>query len=177
MVNCLIGFQEGASLRKRMLWTVSGKAIQDGDGTLNSLTTSVSRQVLQATAYLHEHNVAHRDLKPENILYKTHDADSPLVIADFGIAKHLETPDEECVDAAGSFGYAAPEVLQGKPHGMKVDCWSIGYVLLSPEASCEGSGQRQGRRLTCLCIELSRTHCFAGILLSGRMIEMNCCKR
>ncbi|KIR71394.1 CAMK/CAMK1/CAMK1-CMK protein kinase [Cryptococcus deuterogattii CA1014] len=86
------------------------------------------RQVLQATAYLHEHNVAHRDLKPENILYKTHDADSPLVIADFGIAKHLETPDEECVDAAGSFGYAAPEVLQGKPHGMKVDCWSIGII-------------------------------------------------
>ncbi|OWZ70960.1 hypothetical protein AYX14_03670 [Cryptococcus neoformans] len=86
------------------------------------------RQVLQATAYLHEHNVAHRDLKPENILYKTRDADSPLVIADFGIAKHLETPDEECSEAAGSFGYAAPEVLLGKPHGMKVDCWSIGII-------------------------------------------------
>lgn len=27
---------------------------------------------------------------------------------------------------AGSFGYAAPEVLAGKRHGVKVDCWSIG---------------------------------------------------
>jgi hypothetical protein len=29
---------------------------------------------------------------------------------------------------AGSFGYAAPEVLAGLRHGLKVDCWSIGYV-------------------------------------------------
>jgi hypothetical protein len=27
---------------------------------------------------------------------------------------------------AGSFGYAAPEVLAGLRHGLKVDCWSIG---------------------------------------------------
>ncbi|WVQ77411.1 hypothetical protein IAR50_007096 [Cryptococcus sp. DSM 104548] len=92
------------------------------------------RQVLQATAYLHSHNIAHRDLKPENILYKTRDVDSPLVIADFGIARHLETEDEEVEEAAGSFGYAAPEVLMAKPHGLRVDCWSIGviaYTLLS----------------------------------------------
>ncbi|ODO04909.1 hypothetical protein I350_05519 [Cryptococcus amylolentus CBS 6273] len=92
------------------------------------------RQVLQATAYLHSHNIAHRDLKPENILYKTRDVNSPLVIADFGIARHLETEDEEVEEAAGSFGYAAPEVLMAKPHGLRVDCWSIGviaYTLLS----------------------------------------------
>ena len=47
------------------------------------------------------------------------------MIADFGIAKHLEA-DEELFSMAGSFGYAAPEVLTGKAHGMKVDCWSIG---------------------------------------------------
>ena len=110
----------------------------------------------------------HRELKPENVLYKTESHHSPIVIADFGIAKHLEydTPDtttttspssinsdsispkkagddedegegkqteeeprEGGVDSfAGSFGYAAPEVLLGLRHGLKVDCWSIGYV-------------------------------------------------
>lgn len=85
------------------------------------------RQVVKATEYLHSHNIVHRDLKPENILYKTKDADSPLVIADFGIARHLE-PDEEITSMAGSFGYAAPEVLLGKPHGFKVDMWSIGII-------------------------------------------------
>ena len=100
----------------------------------------------------------HRDLKPENVLYKTNSHHSPIVIADFGIAKHLEYdppiensspttgdghgdrdreeespggPTEEKreggVDSfAGSFGYAAPEVLAGLRHGLKVDCWSIG---------------------------------------------------
>ena len=85
-----------------------------------------SRQVLSATAYLHAHNIVHRDLKPENIIYKTKDPHSPIVIADFGIAKHLETPDAEVQSMAGSLGYAAPEVLEGKSHGVKVDDWSIG---------------------------------------------------
>jgi calcium/calmodulin-dependent protein kinase I len=70
----------------------------------------------------------HRDLKPENILYKTRDESSPIVIADFGIAKHLDSADEEVTSMAGSFGYAAPEVLLGKPHGLKVDMWSIGVI-------------------------------------------------
>lgn len=104
----------------------------------------------------------HRDIKPENVLLRTPDDHSPIVIADFGIAKYLEyLPTEtsagsepsgsatfakpslhvsETDDAddglskgeggvesvAGSFGYAAPEVLAGKRHGVKVDCWSIG---------------------------------------------------
>jgi len=110
----------------------------------------------------------HRDLKPENVLYKNESHHSPIVIADFGIAKHLEydlpdttispsstisnnssprkplsvegdgeahkeeeEPREGGVDSfAGSFGYAAPEVLLGLRHGLKVDCWSIGSVLL-----------------------------------------------
>jgi serine/threonine protein kinase len=124
--------------------------------------------------------VVHRDLKPENVLYKTQSHHSPIVIADFGIAKHLEydvpeitispsstisdgssprnpisieggggddekegegkgkeeEPREGGVDSfAGSFGYAAPEVLLGLRHGLKVDCWSIGYVPLSSSSS------------------------------------------
>ncbi|ORX36251.1 kinase-like domain-containing protein [Kockovaella imperatae] len=86
------------------------------------------KQVLSATAYLHAHNIVHRDLKPENILYKTRSEHSPIVIADFGIAKHLETPDEMIDDLAGSLGYAAPEVLKGTGHGFKVDSWSIGVI-------------------------------------------------
>lgn len=87
--------------------------------------------MLSATAYLHKHAIVHRDLKPENILYKTKSPHSPLVIADFGIAKTMEDPldDESITSIAGSFGYAAPEVLMGKGHGFKVDCWSIGCVM------------------------------------------------
>ncbi|KAF5309518.1 hypothetical protein D9619_012404 [Psilocybe cf. subviscida] len=94
---------------------------------------SVTRSVLEGVRYLHDHAIVHRDLKPENILYRTKDAQSDIVIADFGIAKHLHTPEEQLTSMAGSFGYVAPEVLLKQGHGKPVDIWSIGiitYVLL-----------------------------------------------
>ncbi|KAA8616918.1 SPS1 Serine threonine protein kinase [Pyrenophora tritici-repentis] len=86
------------------------------------------RQVLDAVNYLHENNVVHRDLKPENLLYLTRDANSSLVLADFGIAKMLDSKSEVLTTMAGSFGYAAPEVMLKKGHGKPVDMWSMGVI-------------------------------------------------
>lgn len=68
------------------------------------------------------------DLKPENLLYLTTDVDSPLVLADFGIAKMLQDPTETLTSMAGSFGYAAPEVMLKHGHGKAVDMWSMGVI-------------------------------------------------
>lgn len=68
------------------------------------------------------------DLKPENLLYLTKDANSDLVLADFGIAKMLGTKDEVLTTMAGSFGYAAPEVMMKQGHGKPVDMWSLGII-------------------------------------------------
>ncbi|MCJ1389275.1 hypothetical protein MMC18_002131 [Xylographa bjoerkii] len=86
------------------------------------------RQVLDAVDYLHYNNVVHRDLKPENLLYLTRDPHSQLVLADFGIAKMLDTSDEVLTTMAGSFGYAAPEVMLKRGHGKPVDMWSLGVI-------------------------------------------------
>ncbi|KAK4042550.1 kinase-like domain-containing protein [Parachaetomium inaequale] len=86
------------------------------------------KQVLGAVDYLHQNNVVHRDLKPENLLYLTKDLDSDLVLADFGIAKTLGTKDEVLTTMAGSFGYAAPEVMLKQGHGKPVDMWSLGII-------------------------------------------------
>jgi calcium/calmodulin-dependent protein kinase I len=67
------------------------------------------------------------DLKPENLLYLTRAADSELVLADFGIAKMLDS-NEILTTMAGSFGYAAPEVMLKKGHGKPVDMWSLGVI-------------------------------------------------
>ncbi|KAF9643650.1 Pkinase-domain-containing protein, partial [Thelephora ganbajun] len=94
---------------------------------------SVLRSILSGVKYLHDNDIVHRDLKPENILYRTRDSESDIVIADFGIAKHLHSSDEQLHSVAGSFGYVAPEVLSRKGHGKPVDIWSTGvitYVLL-----------------------------------------------
>lgn len=68
------------------------------------------------------------DLKPENLLYLTREPDSQLVLADFGIAKMLDTPGEVLTTMAGSFGYAAPEVMLKQGHGKAVDMWSLGVI-------------------------------------------------
>ncbi|PHH50589.1 Calcium/calmodulin-dependent protein kinase [Ceratocystis fimbriata CBS 114723] len=86
------------------------------------------KQVLEAVNYLHQNNVVHRDLKPENLLYQTRDLDSSLVLADFGIAKTLDRKDEVLTTMAGSFGYAAPEVMLKRGHGKAVDMWSMGVI-------------------------------------------------
>lgn len=85
-------------------------------------------QMLEAIAYLHKNNIVHRDIKPENVLYLSPLADSNIVLADFGIAKRLEGPDDKLTSSAGSFGYAAPEVVQGLEHGKSCDIWSLGVV-------------------------------------------------
>ncbi|KAJ7244383.1 kinase-like domain-containing protein [Mycena haematopus] len=93
----------------------------------------VVRSILAGVKYLHDHDIVHRDLKPENILYRTKEPKSDIVIADFGIAKHLHAPDEQLTSLAGSPGYVAPEVLGKQGHGKAVDVWCTGiitYVLL-----------------------------------------------
>lgn len=90
--------------------------------------SQVMREVLEAVSYLHQNNIVHRDLKPENLLYLTPEPSSSLVLADFGIAKMLDSGEGVLTTMAGSFGYAAPEVMMKKGHGKPVDMWSLGVI-------------------------------------------------
>ncbi|PIK45486.1 Calcium/calmodulin-dependent protein kinase type 1D [Apostichopus japonicus] len=89
------------------------------------------RQVLEATAYVHDKGIVHRDLKPENLLFYCKDENSKIMISDFGLSKMEGSGDMST--ACGTPGYVAPEVLAQKPYGKAVDVWSLGvisYILL-----------------------------------------------
>ncbi|KAJ2661656.1 hypothetical protein IW148_003300 [Coemansia sp. RSA 1199] len=99
-------------------------------------------QVLLALKYLHDANIAHRDLKPENTLLVSKDANSQVLLTDFGMAK-AAGQQELMKTMCGTFQYIAPEMLApGVRPGQTleagyttaVDCWSLGvmtYAMVS----------------------------------------------
>ncbi|KAJ3370372.1 hypothetical protein GGF31_004203 [Allomyces arbusculus] len=90
---------------------------------------NIVRTICDAVAYLHDQNVIHRDLKPENLLFRTADEDSDLMIADFGLARCLESDSYPLLTTVcGTPGFMSPEILQHLPYGKPVDMWAIGCI-------------------------------------------------
>ena len=92
----------------------------------------VTRQMLEAIAYCHSHQICHRDLKLENFVYADASADANLKLIDFGFSK-LYNPGMPMTAMHGTIYYVAPEVLEGS-YDQECDVWSIGvivYMLLS----------------------------------------------
>ena len=76
-------------------------------------------------------------MKPENILLASHESNTDLKIADFGLAV-IADADGKTTGYVGSDFFIAPDVicnnLNGRRYGCEVDMWSIGvitFLLLS----------------------------------------------
>ncbi|KAI0847770.1 kinase-like protein [Daldinia vernicosa] len=95
----------------------------------------VIRQVINAICYLHKGGIAHRDLKPENIFFATGpDLTGRVIVGDLGFAK--STASGRMASRVGTDQYMAPEVEYGGTHGLAVDIWSLGMIvvfLLAPD--------------------------------------------
>ncbi|CAN8252000.1 unnamed protein product [Cochlearia groenlandica] len=108
--------------------------LHGGDKTTNAAAewTALYQIVIgvaQGICYLHhdcDPVIVHRDLKPSNILL---DADFEARVADFGVAKLIQT-DESMSVVAGSYGYIAPEYAYTLQVDKKSDIYSFGVILL-----------------------------------------------
>ena len=65
----------------------------------------------------------HRDIKPQNLVI---DQKGYLRLTDFGIARSLKQ--KQCLDASGTPGYMAPEVLCKQIHTYSVDFYAVGII-------------------------------------------------
>ena len=78
----------------------------------------IARQLIEAIAHLHTHNIAHRDIKPENILLARPKDDSEIKLTDFGFAS-VYNPNAMFAATCGTPLYVAPEVISCKPYDLK----------------------------------------------------------
>ena len=95
----------------------------------------ITRTVADAAHYAHQQGTVHRDLKPSNVLL---DAKGEPHITDFGLAKLLDSFDEESrveLTASGQVigtpSYMSPEQASGKRDlvGPASDVYSLGAIL------------------------------------------------
>ncbi|XP_015575658.1 serine/threonine-protein kinase STY46 isoform X3 [Ricinus communis] len=85
----------------------------------------VAIDVSKGMNYLHQNNIIHRDLKAANLLM---DENKVVKVADFGVAR-VEDQSGVMTAETGTYRWMAPEVIEHKPYGRKVDVFSFSIVL------------------------------------------------
>jgi serine/threonine-protein kinase 11 len=93
-----------------------------------SLAATIFKQVIQATADLHQKRFIHHDIKPMNILLTKN---GKAKLSDFGISTSFES----VFDLYGSPAYQAPEIFDddydilSQFNASQIDVWSLGVSL------------------------------------------------
>ncbi len=103
----------------------------------------VSKRLITAVGYCHEHRIAIRDLKPENMLL-VEGSDTDVKLTDFGYAKKVLQPNS-LTTVCGTEGFVAPEIIEHSPqYDVECDVWSLGvviYILLGGYRPFRGEGE------------------------------------
>lgn len=91
-----------------------------------SETVKALTPIAAALDFAHQQNVIHRDIKPSNILF---DSQDHAVLADFGLAKMLESELETgSGSVSGTPAYMSPEQALGHKLDGRSDLYSLGVV-------------------------------------------------
>ena len=113
-------FAEGQSLRERL---------QHGGQLPINDAVRVLREVVDALAYAHEHDIVHRDIKPDNVMLSGRHA----LVTDFGVAKAVSAAGGESLTtvgvALGTPSYMSPEQAMGESDiDHRSDIYAVGAL-------------------------------------------------
>ena len=87
---------------------------------------AISADVLRGLAFAHDKGVIHRDIKPANILITS---EGQAKIADFGIARPLNSSLTATNSLLGTPNYMSPEQVKSAPVTTRSDLFSVGVVM------------------------------------------------
>lgn len=112
-------FVKGSSLRQMIARDV---------GMPRDRCLDILRQIAEGLDHAHRAGIVHRDIKPDNILIRE---DGCAKIADFGIAKVLESSTQHMTQAGASIGspsYMSPEQVKAGQLDARSDQFSLAVV-------------------------------------------------
>lgn len=118
--------EQGAFLVMRWLPKTLRSVLSDHALSLEDAARLLD-QIASALQVAHQQGVIHRDIKPDNILL---DSTDNAYLADFGIAKSLETPTiTQDGQFVGSLAYVSPEQINQSDASPQTDIYSLGLVV------------------------------------------------
>eukprot|EP01036_Dinobryon_divergens_P025049 gene25049-33561_t len=100
--------------------------IKDGGCRDEGRLASIAFQMTAGLVFLHGLRVMHRDLKPSNALIN---AAGRVKLADFGLARSLDSGTSLAESFVGTFDYMSPERLTGEAYSLLSDVWSLGITM------------------------------------------------
>ena len=86
----------------------------------------IAQQMLIGLSFLHSLRLIHRDVKPSNALISS---TGIVKLADFGLARTLESGASLAESFCGTFDYMAPERMIGNSYSFHSDVWSLGLTV------------------------------------------------
>ena len=102
------------------------KAMVSTDPPPERVVANITLQVVTGLTALHAAHQLHRDIKPQNILINT---EGWVKLADFGIAKELDSTAALAQTFVGTSTYMSPERATGQAYSYQADVWSVGLVV------------------------------------------------
>lgn len=115
-------------VRGQGLDTLVGRTPPLSAGELASIGAAIAESLQVA----HEGGVIHRDLKPANVLVAQRDSRWRIKVADFGVAKVVDTPEHFRTKTGKLIGtpfYMSPEQWRGERVDPRSDIYSLGVLL------------------------------------------------